>query len=177
MSFSNVLILPARGSNKDYKLVPSGTSDKIGTIQRRLAWPLRKDDTHKSRNGPNFFFLSNPIAPLLLHRQPDLYDESPGSSDYSTGSTLQLHSAANKLEQAHAEICSLHQDTGTGSESIHIEEQKDVGECESGVISGATPKQGIFMCCDEQPNNDGVVCVSSSTDFGSPLQVTPLFRS
>jgi hypothetical protein len=23
--------------------------DKIGTIQRRLAWPLRKDDTHKSR--------------------------------------------------------------------------------------------------------------------------------
>ncbi|RAL40807.1 hypothetical protein DM860_008505 [Cuscuta australis] len=37
--------------------VPSGTSDKIGTIQRRLAWPLRKDDTHKSRNGPNFFCL------------------------------------------------------------------------------------------------------------------------
>ncbi|ONH95426.1 hypothetical protein PRUPE_7G069600 [Prunus persica] len=37
--------------------VPSGTSDKIGTIQRRLAWPLRKDDTHKSRNGPNFFAL------------------------------------------------------------------------------------------------------------------------
>ncbi|KAK1260482.1 hypothetical protein QJS04_geneDACA019443 [Acorus gramineus] len=36
-------------------LVSFGTSDKIGTIQRRLAWPLRKDDTHKSRNGPNFF--------------------------------------------------------------------------------------------------------------------------
>ncbi|CAL9776044.1 unnamed protein product [Musa acuminata subsp. burmannicoides] len=31
-------------------LVSSETSDKIGTIQRRLAWPLRKDDTHKSRN-------------------------------------------------------------------------------------------------------------------------------
>ena len=28
---------------------PSGPSVKIGTIQRRLAWPLRKDDTHKSR--------------------------------------------------------------------------------------------------------------------------------
>ena len=25
------------------------SSEKIGTIQRRLAWPLRKDDTHKSR--------------------------------------------------------------------------------------------------------------------------------
>ena len=38
---------------------PSGRKtvsyDKIGTIQRRLAWPLRKDDTHKSRTY-HFFF-------------------------------------------------------------------------------------------------------------------------
>ena len=27
-----------------------GSSVKIGTIQRRLALPLRKDDTHKSRS-------------------------------------------------------------------------------------------------------------------------------
>ena len=32
-----------------------GSSVKIGTIQRRLAWPLRKDDTHKSRSGNHFF--------------------------------------------------------------------------------------------------------------------------
>nr|PNR28162.1 hypothetical protein PHYPA_028754 [Physcomitrium patens] len=38
-------------------VVSSETSDKIGTIQRRLAWPLRKDDTHKSRDGPNFLYL------------------------------------------------------------------------------------------------------------------------
>ena len=31
-----------------------GSSDKIGMIQRRLAWPLRKDDTHKSRGVPSF---------------------------------------------------------------------------------------------------------------------------
>ena len=30
--------------------------DKIGTIQRRLAWPLRKDDTHKSRTYHFFVF-------------------------------------------------------------------------------------------------------------------------
>ena len=37
---------------------PSGfPSVKIGTIQRRLAWPLRKDDTHKSRSVNNFFVL------------------------------------------------------------------------------------------------------------------------
>ena len=29
---------------------PKPFFDKIGTIQRRLAWPLRKDDTHKSRS-------------------------------------------------------------------------------------------------------------------------------
>ncbi|CAI0627278.1 unnamed protein product, partial [Linum tenue] len=43
--------------SRDQSIVPSGTSDKIGTIQRRLAWPLRKDDTHKSRNGPIFFLV------------------------------------------------------------------------------------------------------------------------
>ena len=37
------------------KYVPSGTSDKIGTIQRRLVWSIRKDDTHKSRTGLNFY--------------------------------------------------------------------------------------------------------------------------
>ena len=35
-----------------------GSSVKIGTIQRRLAWPLRKDDTHKSRSVSNFLNFS-----------------------------------------------------------------------------------------------------------------------
>ena len=33
--------------------------DKIGTIQRRLAWPLRKDDTHKSRTYHFFFWMAS----------------------------------------------------------------------------------------------------------------------
>ena len=37
------------------------SSVKIGTIQRRLAWPLRKDDTHKSRSVNNFFFVASLI--------------------------------------------------------------------------------------------------------------------
>ena len=36
-----------------------GSSVKIGTIQRRLAWPLRKDDTHKSRSVNNFFTVNS----------------------------------------------------------------------------------------------------------------------
>ena len=31
-------------------ITPRGSSVKIGTIQIILAWPLRKDDTHKSRS-------------------------------------------------------------------------------------------------------------------------------
>ena len=38
-----------------------GSSVKIGTIQRRLARPLRKDDTHKSRSDTSFF-LAHPRA-------------------------------------------------------------------------------------------------------------------
>jgi len=37
-----------------------GSSVKIGTIQRRLAWPLRKDDTHKSGSVLNFFSPGTP---------------------------------------------------------------------------------------------------------------------
>ena len=49
------------------------SSDKIGTIQRRLAWPLRKDDTHKSRSVTSFqgFGSNLPAAPyeqaMTLH--------------------------------------------------------------------------------------------------------------
>ena len=46
-----------------------GSSVKIGTIQRRLAWPLRKDDTHKSRSVPIFCYriFSLPVGPLGAH--------------------------------------------------------------------------------------------------------------
>jgi len=40
-------------------------SVKIGTIQRRLAWPLRKDDTHKSRSVTNFFS----FAIVIYHKR------------------------------------------------------------------------------------------------------------
>ena len=39
-----------------------GSSVKIGTIQRRLAWPLRKDDTHKSRSDTSFLCSRHPLV-------------------------------------------------------------------------------------------------------------------
>jgi len=49
--------MPRRSPWRRINLLDSlrGSSVKIGTIQRRLAWPLRKDDTHKSRSVNNFF--------------------------------------------------------------------------------------------------------------------------
>ena len=55
-------------------IVPFGvTYEKIGTIQRRLAWPLHKDDT-LSRSGRStdlniyFCFALFKLVPLLVHR-------------------------------------------------------------------------------------------------------------
>lgn len=45
------------------------------------------------------------------------------------------------MEQPQADIGSLHQDIAR-SQSIHIGDQKDVGECQRGMISDATTKQG-----------------------------------
>ncbi|KAL0004107.1 hypothetical protein SO802_011668 [Lithocarpus litseifolius] len=45
-----------------------------------------------------------------------------------------------------------------------------------GLIDYRVHHEGIFMCCDEQPNNDGVFCVSSSTEFGSLLQMAEMLR-
>ena len=38
-----------------------GSSDKTGTIQRRLAWPLRKDDTHKSGRVDSFLLSTSRV--------------------------------------------------------------------------------------------------------------------
>ena len=60
-----------------------GSSDKIGTIQRRLAWPLRKDDTQKSRSVPSFF------VNWVLYEELEVARRSSKSKADSTLSTSQ----------------------------------------------------------------------------------------
>ncbi|XP_012067596.1 transcription factor MYB124 isoform X2 [Jatropha curcas] len=111
-------------------------------------------------------------------RQPDLYEDSPASSEYSTGSTLMPNTVLDKTEQSQAEISALHKDIENELQSVHIKEQNDVDECDKEIISCTRISQAeIFPPFDEQANNDIVVSASSSTEFGSPLQVTPLFSS
>ncbi len=50
-----------------------GSSVKIGTIQRRLAWPLRKDDTHKSRSVANFLATAQQsLLPMPRTKAPSM---------------------------------------------------------------------------------------------------------
>ncbi|KAJ1386041.1 SANT/Myb domain [Sesbania bispinosa] len=112
---------------------------------------------------------SEEIQPCWRHM--DLYEDSPGSSENSSGSTILPHCAGDNLEH------SLHQDIGTELKSIQIGDQKGVGGCGQMVLSSATLDQNIFPSCEEHMNNDCIVPALSSTEFSSPLQVTPLFRS
>jgi hypothetical protein len=45
-----------------------GTTVKIGTIQRRLAWPLRKDDTLNREVSYFFFYIHRRIIINLLKK-------------------------------------------------------------------------------------------------------------
>jgi hypothetical protein len=78
-----------------------GSSVKIGTIQRRLAWPLRKDDTHKSRSVNHF---------LLMY---DLLEGSVGSALSSREASVAcgLDMMSPKLEAAVSihRACAYHQ--------------------------------------------------------------------
>ncbi|XP_021299596.1 transcription factor MYB124 isoform X2 [Herrania umbratica] len=106
-------------------------------------------------------------------RQPDLYEASPASSEYSTGSTLMPHPAGEKAEETQVKIDALHQDILPS----HIGEQNCGSEQEKGALSSAnTDHVEIIPSCDDQ-TNIVVASSSSSADFSSPVQVTPLFRS
>ncbi|XP_050375201.1 transcription factor MYB124-like isoform X3 [Argentina anserina] len=111
-------------------------------------------------------------------RQPDLYDESPGSSEYSTGSTLLSQTECYKLEENDFEIGTINQDFPPESQSIHTGGQNNIGELQKGIVSNGTRKQAeILPSCNKATTDDAVVSALSSTEFSSPIQVTPMFRS
>ena len=88
-----------------------GSSVKIGTIQRRLAWPLRKDDTHKSRSVNNFFLISGGVwqkaglAGALGGMSLRMHTKGPtflGSASYLWWHTAAQHITASRLERTDA---------------------------------------------------------------------------
>ncbi|KAL6969556.1 Transcription factor [Sarracenia purpurea var. burkii] len=108
-------------------------------------------------------------------RQPDLY-ESPDSSEFSTGSTLLSQTAVDKTEECQGELCAVCQDTLTEIQSTHIGDQICVGDYGNGILSGENTNQDVLTSCGGIKDNDCIYDFSV-TEFGSPLQVTPIFRS
>ena len=56
---NNMKMLVIEFSNQLFCVCYGNTYIKIGTIQRRLAWPLRKDDTQIREAFQKFFFFHN----------------------------------------------------------------------------------------------------------------------
>ncbi|KAK9107705.1 hypothetical protein Syun_023716 [Stephania yunnanensis] len=142
---------------------------------------------------------------LPCWRQPDLY-ESPGSSDYSTGSTLHSHTTAETKEKNQAEVCSVERNASVGKQSILVVENigsscedEFIGtsiECDesqsvqmgmenevAGFTDGFQTCENVARAGENLPTNDEpkenqeLVSVFPNTDFSSPIQVTPIFQS
>ena len=75
-----------------------GSSVKIGTIQRRLAWPLRKDDTHKSRSVQSFLFLFVLCLPPCADLGPAM--EGCGVGKKSSDSSLNEVAHTQSLQRS-----------------------------------------------------------------------------
>ncbi|XP_054823836.1 transcription factor MYB124-like isoform X2 [Prosopis cineraria] len=104
-------------------------------------------------------------------RQPELHEDSPSSSEYSTGSTILPRSTCDDLEH------SLHLNVRTEGKPTASEEKKGVISCGKQVFAASTADQDILPSCEEQIVDDFIVSALSSAEFSSPIQVTPLFRS
>nr|KJB30364.1 hypothetical protein B456_005G139500 [Gossypium raimondii] len=106
-------------------------------------------------------------------RQPDLYEVSPSSSEYSSGSTIMPHPAGERGEKTRDKIDELHPDIL----SNHIGEQNCSTEEEARALSSANKNHGEMISSSDDQTNIIVASTSSSAEFSSPVQVTPLFRS
>ncbi|KAM3358941.1 transcription factor isoform X1 [Capsicum galapagoense] len=113
-------------------------------------------------------------------RQPALSEDSAGSSEYSTGSTLLSHALADKTEESQAEVCAHHQDIESELRTSQMSDQAGLHELENGISCRVSTTRDTLPVCDEEKVNNGPAtaeCEFLNTDFSSPHQVTPLFRS
>ncbi|KAK4423759.1 Transcription factor [Sesamum alatum] len=109
-------------------------------------------------------------------REHDVYESSPASSEYSSGSTLLSNAAGDKTEECEAEVCVLHQETG--HELLSDQLDQNCAAEENGICHTASTNEveNMLTCNDVKAENEAV-CAYSNTEFSSPLHVTPLFRA
>ncbi|XP_042049090.1 transcription factor MYB88-like isoform X2 [Salvia splendens] len=107
-------------------------------------------------------------------REPDLYESSTASSEYSAGSTLLPIMPGDKVDENQDEICLLHQENGHRMQPDQLDHQQCLAES-SRICQTASTDEVNMLTCNNTNDNDEAVCEYSSTEFGSPLHVTPLF--
>ncbi|KAK4763166.1 hypothetical protein SAY86_008934 [Trapa natans] len=156
------------------------------------AWKVLQDFLNHKKDGDIFECCSSEISIHLQNlkgevagtagsnggsqsswRRPVLCEDSPPSSECSTGSTILLDTAPDEKEETEAEDKpnknKLHTDTG---DINGVQEHKKSLSTE--IIN---EQESIQHSCDEQMNAEPETSAPMGNEFGSPLRVTPVFRS
>ncbi|KAK4763707.1 hypothetical protein SAY87_013145 [Trapa incisa] len=153
------------------------------------AWKVLQDFLNHKKDGDIFECCSSEISIHLQNlkgevagsnggsqsswRRPVLCEDSPPSSECSTGSTILLDTAPDETEETEAEDKpnknKLHTDTG---DINGVQEHKKSLSTE--IIN---EQESIQHSCDEQMNAEPETSAPMGNEFGSPLRVTPVFRS
>ncbi|KAI5679066.1 hypothetical protein M9H77_10016 [Catharanthus roseus] len=110
-------------------------------------------------------------------RQPDLYEESSASSDYSTGSTLPSNAQSDKTEQIQSDISGQYPGIEPDLQPPHAGHLHGLAEGEQEMSCDQTADQDILPSCEEITTESLAACGFSNADYSSPLHETPLFRT
>ncbi|KAL8104726.1 transcription factor MYB124 isoform X1 [Apium graveolens] len=116
---------------------------------------------------------------ILSWRLSDLYVDSPDSSEYSTGSTLLNHVAGDKTacsESVH-HVVAEPQTTHIGHHNSQADVAKGIICCAPSSQSKEISKPDNIPSCSDPKTDDEVICAISNSEFSSPIQITPLFKS
>lgn len=116
---------------------------------------------------------------LLSWRQTDVHEESSGSSEYSSGSTIPSQPLGDLMETGVSciEPRAANEDNMPGSEGVIAEEKQCLGGIETEVQGFGIVNGDILPTCKEVKGHDGVISSFTSTEFRSPLNVTPIFKT
>ncbi|KAI4381346.1 hypothetical protein MLD38_007425 [Melastoma candidum] len=135
------------------------------------AWKVLEDFLNQNKDGEinkenthNFDFQEEDFKDLLKELRS--IDEENRS---------QIYALANLGQPELCDESSVSSECSTGSTGYQLPVNNETAQVDDNeqLLSEADN----FQSCEELINEAGVVSVSSNVEFGSPLQVTPLFRS
>ncbi|GFP86169.1 myb-related protein b [Phtheirospermum japonicum] len=110
-------------------------------------------------------------------REHDVYDSSPASSEYSTGSTLLSNLAGDKTEECRAELCALNQETQHELQSEQLDDQHRLAEESRMCCPNASTNEGKALF-DENTRNGVNFCKPEhqSSSISGLQKITPSFH-